>query len=272
MKPANKILISAVLAVVGGILVLGALVHFFGGQILKTAVSKAAGKALGTSVYISDVDLSIIKGDAAIKGLEVRNPAGYEYKNLLELRNSFISASLWSLLGSRPSIKRIQLDGVELVIEQKLLSNNLAEVLKSMPAQDRRQDAPKAKKLRIDELEISDITVKVKVLPVPGKADTLTLKLAPIRMTNLGGDDKLSTEILAGKIITVLANSVMKEGRGVLPADILNPITPALKETIGVGKEAGRAVSEEAKKIVGEGEKAIEGLKDLLGGKKDKEK
>lgn len=272
MKPASKILIFIVLLIVGGVVVLGAVVHFFGGQILKTAVSKAAAKALGVGVYIADVDLSIIRGNVSIKGLEVRNPAGYEHKNLLELRNSFISTSLWSLLGQRPGIERIHLDGMEVVIEQKLLSNNLAEILKSMPARDRRQDDPKAKKLRIDELEISDITVKVKVLPVPGRVGTLTLKLAPIKMTNLGGDYKLSTEILARKIMVAIAKSVMEEGRGVLPGDILDPITPALKETLAVGKEVGRAASEEAKKIIGEGEKVIEGLKDLLGGKKDKEK
>ena len=38
----------------------------------------------------------------------------------------------------------------------------------------------------------------VRLLPIPGKEDTLTIKLSPITMTNLGADDKLDIAMLSG--------------------------------------------------------------------------
>jgi len=124
------------------------------------------------------------------------------------------------------------------------------------------------KKLRIDNLEITNITVKVKLLPIPGKKDTITLKLDPIRMTDLGSDDKLTVAKLTGKILSAIAGGVAEQGAGVLPEDM----TKTMKATLGKTIELGKTATEEGKKLIEEGKdvgkELIEGFKGLLKGEK----
>ena len=125
-----------------------------------------------------------------------------------------------------------------------------------------------AKKLHIDTLEITNVTVKVKLLPIPGKADTVTLKLDPIRMTDLGGDDKLDLAELSGKILLAITTGIAKQGAGILPEGM----TDALNETLGQAAELGKAVAEGGQKVLEEGAKAgkgiVEGLKGIFEPKK----
>ena len=102
-------------------------------------------------------------------------------------------------------------------------------------------------------------------MPIPGKADTVNLTLAPIKMTDLGSDDKLSTAILAEKIMLAVAKGVTKQGAGVLPDDMVGTMKSALGKTMDLGKTA----TEGGKDIIDAGGKALEGLKGLFKSKKD---
>jgi hypothetical protein len=82
------------------------------------------------------------------------------------------------------------------------------------------------------------------------------LKIDPIIMNNLGTDKKLSIGILAAKVLKAMATGVARQGAGVLPNDM----------TKGIGSSLDKA-AEEGKKALGSG-KAVEGIKGLLGGKK----
>jgi hypothetical protein len=92
-------------------------------------------------------------------------------------------------------------------------------------------------------------------------------------MTNLGGDNKLDTAALSGRILLAIANGVAKQGVGVLPKDIVDTITSTLGKTIdlskdivegreGIGKEIIKGTEDIGKEIA-------EGLKGLLKPKKE---
>jgi len=190
------------------------------------------------------------------------------------LRDARIAVDVGSLLSDTVKIREIRLDGMEMVLEQRgVSSNNLQDIIKSLPARDTQQAEPSGKKLHIDNLEISGTTVKVKVLPVPGKSD-ITLKLNPITMTNLGSDNKLDAAALSVKILVAIAGGIAEQGAGVLPDEITGALKGELKR---LGK-ASEAVLEEAGKVLKKGAdlgKGItEGLKGLpkLGEKKSEEK
>jgi hypothetical protein len=68
------------------------------------------------------------------------------------------------------------------------------------------------------------------LLPVPGKTDTLTLKLAPIKMTNLGDDNKLTTAVLSSKIMLAITDGIAEQGTGVLPKEIVGSLASELKK------------------------------------------
>ena len=79
--------------------------------------------------------------------------------------------------------------------------------------------------------------VQAKLLPIPGKADTVTLKLDPIIMTDLGSDDKMDVAKLTGKILLAIATGVAKQGVGLLP----DSVTDAMGTTLGITADVGKA-------------------------------
>jgi len=261
-------LILIVLAVVA--------VNLFADYAVRVGIETAATKTLNVGVSVSNVDLSIMAGKLALQNLLINNPPGYQHDKLLELKSAKIEVDAKSLLSDVVNIREIKLDGVNVVLEKRGISgNNLQDVIKTISSGQKDKDKPETsgKKLHIDVLEISNVTVQVKLLPVPGKADTMPLKLSPIRMTNLGGDNKLDTAALSGKILLAIANGVAKQGVGVLPKDIVDTITSTLGKTIdlskgiiegreGIGKEIIKGTEDIGKEIT-------EGLKGLLKPKKE---
>ena len=257
MKKPFKVLRIVLLLVV--ILVIAAVVGIglFAESILKRGIEGSASKTLGVKVSVEDVDLSIFGGKVSLKNLVINNPERYEHKRLLELEDGRIAVAVRTLLGDPVNIREIKLDGMEVVLEQRgVSSNNLQDVIRSIPEKDEGAEA-KGKKLHIDILEISNVTVKVKALPIPGKVD-------------LGSDNKLDAAVLAGKILLALAQGIAEQGIGVLPKEIINPLKGELNR---FGK-LPEVLLEEAGNILKEGkglEKGIgNGLKGLFEKKEKK--
>ena len=265
MKKPLKILYVVLSAIVVVLIVVVVAIHLFADSALKIGIETAGTKALSVAVNVDDVDLSILGGSLGFKNLVIDNPPGYQHDTLLEVANARVAVDIRSLLSDTVNIKQIKLDGINVVLEQRgISSNNLHDVIKAIPKTEPKPDEPTAqpagKKLRVDELEITNVTVKAKLLPVPGKADTVTLKLKPIRMTDLGTDNKLDTAKLSGKILLAIATGVAEQGAGLLPDDM----TSAMKDTLGKTVELGKTAAEEGKKILEEGKGVLDGLKGLL--------
>lgn len=264
MKFTRKIIKLLFLVVVIALVGLCLVGYLFGEYMTKVGIETAATKALSVGVDIDDLDFSILKGKIAISGLVVGNPPGYAHKELLKLRSARVTAKIGSLFTDTVVIEEIRLEGITLVIEQKGLSNNLQDIIKSIHGSDQQPSKPSGKKLRIDELQISDINVQVKLLPIPGKLDTINLPLPPIRMSGLGTDNKLDTAALAKKIMVAITESIAREGAGRLPADMINTMKSTLDQTLKLGKTA----VEEGVKLIDTGKDigsgVVEGLKGLL--------
>ncbi len=261
----GAILILIILAVVA--------VNLFADYAVRVGIETAATKTLNVGVSVGNVDLSIMAGKLALQNLLINNPPGYQHEKLLELKSAKIEIDVKSLLSDVVNIKEIKLDGVNVVIEQRGISgNNLQDVIAAIHSGSK-DDQTSGKKLHIDNLEMSNVTVQIKLLPVPGKADTVTLNLSPIRMTNLGGDNKMDTAALSGKILLAIAHGVAKQGVGILPKEIVEPITSALGKTIDLSKgiiEGREGIGEEIIKSTEDIGKGItEGLKSLLKPKKE---
>ncbi len=271
MKKVLKTLRGLSLAVVILLIVIVVAIHFFAGLALRVGIEKAATKTLSVEVSVSDVDLSLLRCKLRLEGLVVDNPPGYQYERFLELREVRVNVDMMSLLSDTVEIEEISLDGMDIVIEQKGLSNNLKEIMKSVKSDKPKdkpaeQEKPKkaGKKLKIGTLEISNVTVKAKLLPVPGKADTVTFKLAPIKMTNLGEREHLDTAVLSSKILLAITEGVAEQGVGILPKDMIGSVKGELKRLEGLSEtllDNGSKVLEGGKDI---GKEVTEGLKGLF--------
>ena len=249
------------LAAAAGVFVL------FGNGIIKAAVEKQASKALGVEVTVRDIDLSLFSGGLQLEGLQVRNPEGYNHENLLKLENISVNTRISSLFKDTVNIQYIKLSGMDLVLEQKNITSNLQEVVsnikkgrKSDKKESPELEKKKGKQLIIDKLEISEIQVKAKLLPIPGKADTITMKLDPITMQDLGTDNKLDIAVLSTRILLAVASGVAGQGTDVLPDEMLNNINKTLESTLKLGTSA----LEEGRKTIESGEELFRGLKDIF--------
>ena len=146
------------------------------------------------------------------------------------------------------------------------------------PAEPEAEEKPQ-KNLKIANLEIKNVEVKVKLLPIPGKTDTITFKLAPIKMTDLGSDDKMTIAKLASEILMAIAKGVAQQGKELLPSEIIDPLKDISAETIEKGleilKEATDIGTDGIENGADEIKKGIEGigegLKGIFGGNKTKE-
>jgi hypothetical protein len=267
------------------ILIVPVLVSIFGDRALKAGIETAASKTLKVDVALEDISLSILSGSVKLENLIVANPEGYENINLLEAGVVKIDLGVKSLLSDTVEIQNMIFSDITVVIEQKGFTNNLQQILDSLPKPDK--DEPKEKtndktdakektekNLLIKNLEMNNITVKVKLIPLPGKIDTIPLTLTPIKMTNLGTDNKLSVASLSAKILTAIALGVAEKGLGVIPDEITKPIKGALgagtkviiKSGEGIIKGAGGII-----KVGGEAGKGItDGIKGIFGKKEDK--
>lgn len=262
MAKKKKKLETTIIVVIILIAILLLAFEMFGEGIIKSGVEKAGEKALKVKVEVDDLDLAIYSGKVKIEGLNIKNPEGYENKSLLELGSGKVETSMKSLFSDPVEIASIVLDEITLTIEQKGLTNNLQEVLNNLPKSDAPQAETEGKGLVIKNLQITNTTVKVKLLPVPGQNDTVTLKLDPIEMKDLGTDSKMDMAKLSGKILTALATGVTKQGIGILPDDILGAIEGSLGD---LDKEVEK-VKKKVEEILGEdaGKEVLEGVKGLF--------
>lgn len=260
MNRAFKILRVIVLAILVLIAVLVIAVNLFADRAVRVGIETAATRTLNVEVSVSDVDLSIMSGKLVLHNLLIGNPPAYQNDKLLVLKNAEIEVDVKSLLSDVVNIRDIRLDGVDVIIEQQGVSgNNLHDVLQAISDDTKEGEG---KKLHIDNLEISDITVKVNLMPNSGQAESVTLTLSPIRMTNLGADNKLDTAALSGEIVLAIANAVVEEGIGVLPTDIVGTMTSTLSKTINLGTRIMEGKEDIGREIT-------EGLKNLLKPRKE---
>ncbi|MHC4575310.1 MAG: AsmA family protein [Planctomycetota bacterium] len=265
MKKSFRALRSVLVVVVVLIVVVALAVGLFADRAVKAGIEAGGKKALNVGVSVGDVDLSIMGGRIGFQNLSIDNPPGYQHDKLLELRDGRIAVDIGSLLSDTVKIREIRLDGMDMVLEQRGVSgNNLQDIIKSIPTKDTPEAEPSGKKLHIDSLEITGVTVKVKVLPVPGKGDTITLPLKPITMTNLGSDDKLDAAVLSGKVLLAVAGGIAEQGAGVLPDEIIGPVTSELKRLKALPEALLKESAEVLKEGTDLGKGITEGIKGLF--------
>lgn len=264
MKKAwQKILIIIVIVIIG----IGIAVHLFADMAVKMGIESQGTKALTVGVKVGGVHLSILGGSLELNKLAVDNPPGYQFKKLLELDNAFTSVNIGSLMSDIVDIKELKLNGANVVIEQKGINNNMQDIMTAMKKKEKPPQQEGGKKLRIDKLEITNVVVQAKLLPVPGKEETVTLKLAPITMNNLGGDNKMDTAELVSKVLIAIADGIAQQGDGVLPADMMNSVKSSLsniEKVLGDGNDL--------MKQGGELKKELGGLKGIFGPKDSNKK
>lgn len=266
LKKTIKILVIILIVLILAVVILFKL---FGNRAIKAGIEVAGTQALKVPVTVGGVGLSLLAGKAGIDDLVIANPEGYANPTMMEIGKGRVNLAVGSLMSDTVRIEDILLDDVVVTLEQKGLTNNIQQILKNLPKSEEtpkeepdQPDEGAGKNLEITKLELTNINVKVKLLPVPGKADTLSLKLAPIKMENLGSDSKMDMVVLTNKILLAIVAGIAQQGAGIIPDEILGPMGDTLKALGGAAEE----LIKETGKIL---EGGAEAGKDILEGTKD---
>jgi len=257
----KKIIKTIVIVLLLLILAITILFKLFGARAIKTGIEVVGTQTLRVPVTVGDVDLNLLAGKVGINDLVIANPAGYANETMIEMGKIRVDLAVGSLMSDTIRIEHILLDEVSVTLEQKGLTNNIQQILDNLPKSEKettkeRPEETKTetgqKNLEITKLELTNISVNVKLLPIPGKKDTLTLKLSPIVMENLGTESKVDMAILTNKILVAIVTGIAEQGAGILPADMIGPMGDTIK-SLGATSEA----------LIKEGKKILEGTGDI---------
>lgn len=227
LKSVTRALVALVVLLILGIVAVSLLAD----SAVKMAVEAGGSKALDVPLKVEKADLSILGGTLSLQNLTVANLPGYQQKTLLGLAQGDVRVDTGSLLSDTVIIKDMKLDGMDVHIEQKGLENNLREIIRRLRDQDL-----SGKKLQIDNLEITNITVTVKLLPIPGQADMLSFKIAPIRLENLGRNRPMDIASLTTTILLAVAEEITDQGSGTLPQGMLAELNGVLEKAVDLGR------------------------------------
>ncbi len=276
MKLAKKLVGVLITGAVILIVLAVVLISLFGNRAVKVGIEQGARHALKVGVRLDNAALSIFGGTLSMDNLVVDNPEGYEHPNLLTLEHGSMAVNIGSLLSDTVEMEKIQLDNISLTLEQKGLTSNLQEVINNLPKSDAPPPGDKpSKNLRIKELHINGVRVNAKLLPIPGRADTVSLRLSPIMLTDIGTDEKIDAAQLTGIILAAIAGGIIEEGKDMLPLDMLNNLGESvlgagqemLREALNVGKgildgtgDIGKGLLEGAEDIGKGAGEAIRGI------------
>ncbi|MCL5281330.1 MAG: AsmA family protein [Planctomycetes bacterium] len=254
------ITLVVVLAVAGGVVAI-----LFTDKAVKTVVERAGTKTLNVPVQVGKANASLLSGDVRLQDITIANPPGYQGAALVRLQRVDLQADVGSVLGKQVLIKDMKLQNMEVFIEQKGLQNNLYQVIKPL----REPHEPTGKGLVIDNLEITDVTVHAGLTALPGQTPSVDLKLASIRMVDVGRNEKVDTAVLISKILLAVAAGIAEQGGGILPKETLGDLGSILDKTLDLGKIIfGPGQTSDGRQKDSLGKDAMDGIKDLFGGKK----
>ena len=202
------------------------------GKIVLKSANAAAPAALGVPVTLQDVDISLLRGTAAVKGLHVGNPEGFKTAGLFDLGAVSVDVDNSTLLSDVIVIKEIAIDGLDLTYEQGLRGSNLGALIDQLSAAEEAPEAAEetgqekpGKKVVIEKLSITGSRMNLSLTGAAALTGggALPIPLPKITLTDLGKEKEGVTLVeavvhvlkaVAGATGTALAGSAKLLGEG----------------------------------------------------------
>jgi len=267
----KKKLLSTVVAVVLVVVIVIAAGLFFIDSLAKGGIEKAGTHAMGVETTLGGADIGLFSGSFGLDAFNVANPAGFPAPHFLDLGKAEMELKVGSLLSDTVVVPRIELKGIDLILEKKdgqynyqAILDNLAKL--SSGEKSAEPAAEGGKKVMVEQVLVTDVKVTA---PAIGDK-SITINIPMIKLTNVGSDsDKgvLVSELIS-QITGAIFQAILANAGDLLPAAMFAGLESSLGqftnlggmgvETIGeVGKVADAAV-QEATKAIDEGAKAAE--------------
>ena len=245
MRKLGVVVVALALLVGGGLYYLANSID----GIVANLIEKSGSSALGTSVRVSDVKISLKEAKGSIAGLTVANPTGFSGE-AISFQDIVIGIDPASLLSRDPIViteVTVRSPSVNLILGsngstniQALLANVSGSSGKKAPASASTGGEGMDLRLRINRLEIAGASLGADLSAVGGK--NFKAKVPALRQSNVGGSAGDAPEALASSIAKVY---VSKVAESVARAEAEKQVNKLVDKHLG--GEAGEA----AKGILG---------------------
>jgi hypothetical protein len=188
--------------------------------IVKKGVATVGSQVTKVAVGLDTVHISLLKGDAQLKGFVVGNPDGYKTPQAISVGLAELGINPASILSDKIVIRTLHVESPEITFEGGLGGNNLSKILDnikgvhkpSSPDAEAKPETKPAKKIEVDDFLITGAKVNgTLTLPTGKEIQIKTLTLPDIHLTDLGkGGDGLTPAELARSAWSAVSAATIK--------------------------------------------------------------
>lgn len=277
----KKVLIGLVVVIV---IVAAAGIFIWSGRdsLIKTAVEKAGSEATQVPVTLAEVDTgSITDGQAAMRGLTVGNPSGFNTDSAFKLGEISIKVDPTTVLSDVIVVKEVVIAKPEVTYEFGADGSNIGTIQKNVEqaagggssssgggSSSSGGDGGEGPRVVIENLYVRDGNVNVSADFLKGQK--VGSPLPTIHLKNIGKKDGKNTGATPEEIAEVVIATISKSATGAVGKLNVAGIKDALGKQLGTATESLKKTIEggggDAGKMLKEGaSEAEKGLKKLLG-------
>lgn len=254
-------------------------------ELVRMGAEKALAYALDVPATVQGANLDLAAQAVELRGIRIPNPEGFSKDTAISFGVVRAEVDVASFTTDKRVIKLIRVAEADVLLEKNLKTSNLQTLIDNtsrLSRQDEKQPPPAEDASRasmvIDRVLVERTVVRVKlagVTSLAGEKTAAKLRLADLEMRNVGGDGEQVTPAQAlERFLALLLESIRRTGTGVLPDDLIASLDSTLdglpKDVLGDARDAAGKVTGEVQDAAGNvlktGEKAVEGVKDAVGG------
>jgi hypothetical protein len=247
----KKFFLSVVIGLVVLTVVVVTGVSLFLDAIVKKGMETVGPKITQVSIKVDAVNLTLLNGSAKVKGLVVGNPEGYKTPQAISVGSAAVGVNPLTVFSDKIVVRSVRVEAPEITFEGGLGGNNLSKIMDNVNAVAKNggpastNTTAKAgnepgRKIEVDDFLITGAIVHVSLTGLGGRE--MTLPLPDIHLTDLGKDSAgITATDLTRRVLGAITTATIKA--------VANATTDIGKGAENLGKDAGKAVGQNADKI-----------------------
>ena len=170
------------------------------GPVIKTAVNTYGPIITKTEVSVSDVGVSILKGQVKLKGFVLGNPKGFTTSHAFSVNSIYVDVDEKSFTGDTIVIERIEVVAPEINYEKTLKSDNIQKLMENIkgantstakPSKEETADVSSESGSRAKKIMIRDFYLKGAKVNLTASVlgqQTVSAEIPEIHLKDLGKD------------------------------------------------------------------------------------
>ena len=262
MKILRRVLLGLVIVIALAVALVIVLIN----PIAKQGVQRGATYALGVPTTLDSMNVGLFSGTVSLSGLNVANPPSFQGAHMLRSGRFDLAVVPSSLLSDVVRINNLDLNGLDLVIDQRVGGSNISQIVDNLDRFKGSQPPPdqtSGKKVQLDHAVIRNVVAHVYT---PLASQPLTVEVPQIDLSGVTSDKPNGVVLgdLMRRILPAILEAVVKQGQGILPPDVAANIQGQVGQlTAGLGDQAQKLVGQAQQQVqsaAGKAQQALHGL------------